>query len=160
MKSAYMKQPQLFAEDPGDEVASGTVNATGSFVIRAERVGKDTLLAHIVNMVVEAQRSRAPIQALADTVSGWFVPGVILAALLTFAAFCVVAFVAFFWYLPVATVTLTPRSTPAVKAQQVTSKGSAQVEVASDGSLTIKGATITGQASGALTLKGSSIMLC
>jgi Cu+-exporting ATPase len=70
----------------GDRVTGATVNATGTFVMRAERVGSDTLLAQIVGMVAEAQRSRAPIQALADTVSGWFVPGVIVAALLTFAA--------------------------------------------------------------------------
>jgi Cu+-exporting ATPase len=71
---------------PGDKVTGATVNAAGTFVMRAERVGGDTLLARIVQMVAEAQRSRAPIQALADTVSGWFVPGVIIAALLTFAA--------------------------------------------------------------------------
>jgi Cu+-exporting ATPase len=67
-------------------VTGATVNATGTFVMRAERVGSDTLLAQIVQMVAEAQRSRAPIQGLADTVSAWFVPGVIIAALLTFAA--------------------------------------------------------------------------
>ena len=70
----------------GDKVTGATVNSTGTFVMQAERVGSDTLLAQIVQMVAEAQRSRAPIQALADTVSGWFVPGVIIAALLTFAA--------------------------------------------------------------------------
>ena len=64
----------------GDQVTGATLNGTGSFVMRAERVGSETLLARIVHMVAEAQRSRAPIQALADTVSGWFVPGVILAA--------------------------------------------------------------------------------
>ncbi len=69
---------------PGDTVTGGTVNGTGSFVMRADRVGSDTLLAQIVHMVAEAQRSRAPIQALADTVSGWFVPGVIAAAAVTF----------------------------------------------------------------------------
>jgi P-type Cu+ transporter len=68
----------------GDKVTGATVNGTGSFVMRAERVGSDTLLARIVHMVAEAQRSRAPIQRLADTVSGWFVPGVIAAALFTF----------------------------------------------------------------------------
>jgi Cu+-exporting ATPase len=69
---------------PGDKVTGGTVNTTGTFVMRAERVGSDTLLAQIVHMVVEAQRSRAPIQGLADTVSAWFVPGVIATAALTF----------------------------------------------------------------------------
>ena len=68
----------------GDQVTGATLNGTGSFVMRAERVGSETLLARIVHMVAEAQRSRAPIQALADTVSGWFVPGVILAAAITF----------------------------------------------------------------------------
>src|SRR4029434_10677816 len=65
-------------------VTGGTVNGTGTFVMRAERVGRDTLLAQIVRMVSEAQRSRAPIQRLADTVSSWFVPIVIAVALVTF----------------------------------------------------------------------------
>src|SRR5688572_20651019 len=67
-------------------VTGGTVNGTGGLVMRAERVGKDTLLAQIVRMVGEAQRSRAPIQRLADAVSSWFVPIVILTAIVTFAA--------------------------------------------------------------------------
>ncbi|HEY3355745.1 MAG TPA: heavy metal translocating P-type ATPase, partial [Polyangia bacterium] len=71
---------------PGDRVTGATLNGTGSFVFRAERVGKDTLLAQIVRMVAEAQRSRAPIQRLADTVAGWFVPAVVGSAALTFAA--------------------------------------------------------------------------
>ena len=62
------------------KVTGGTVNGTGTFVMQAERVGSDTLLAQIVRLVGEAQRSRAPIQRLADTVSGWFVPIVILVA--------------------------------------------------------------------------------
>ena len=66
------------------KVTGGTVNGTGSFVMKAERVGSDTLLAQIVRMVSEAQRSRAPIQRLADTVSGWFVPIVIAVAVITF----------------------------------------------------------------------------
>ncbi len=65
-------------------VTGGTVNSTGTIVIEARRVGKDTLLAQIVRMVTEAQRSRAPIQRLADTVSAWFVPAVIAAAIVTF----------------------------------------------------------------------------
>jgi Cu+-exporting ATPase len=65
-------------------VTGGTVNGTGTFVMRAARVGSDTLLAQIVRMVSEAQRSRAPIQRLADTVSAWFVPTVVLVALVTF----------------------------------------------------------------------------
>jgi Cu+-exporting ATPase len=71
---------------PDSRVTGGTVNGTGSIVIRAERVGSDTLLAQIVRMVGEAQRSRAPIQRLADKVSAWFVPAVVLVAVVTFAA--------------------------------------------------------------------------
>ena len=70
---------------PGDRVIGATLNSTGMLVIRAERVGHDTLLARIVSLVAEAQRSRAPIQKLADQVSAWFVPAVILVAVLTFA---------------------------------------------------------------------------
>jgi len=68
----------------GDKVVGGTLNDTGSFVMEAERVGEDTVLAQIVRMVSEAQRSRAPIQRLADRVAGYFVPAVLLAALITF----------------------------------------------------------------------------
>ena len=64
----------------------GTVNQSGGLVMRAEKVGRDTMLARIVDMVAQAQRSRAPIQRLADRVAGWFVPAVIAAALLAFAA--------------------------------------------------------------------------
>jgi Cu+-exporting ATPase len=71
-------------KQPGDKVIGGTVNTTGGFVMNAERVGSDTLLARIVQMVGEAQRSRAPIQRLADRVARWFVPAVILAAVATF----------------------------------------------------------------------------
>ena len=69
---------------PGDKVTGATVNTTGSFVMRAERVGSDTLLAQIVHMVAEAQRSRAPIQSLVDTISSWFVPAVVLTAAVAF----------------------------------------------------------------------------
>jgi len=69
----------------GSHVTGGTVNQAGSFVMRAERVGSDTLLARIVQMVGEAQRSRAPIQRLADMVASYFVPGVIAVAVITFA---------------------------------------------------------------------------
>jgi P-type Cu+ transporter len=68
----------------GDKVIGGTVNQSGSFLMRAERLGSETVLAQIVRMVAEAQRSRAPIQSLADRVSGYFVPAVILAAAVTF----------------------------------------------------------------------------
>ncbi len=74
----------------GDPVIGATVNGTGGLVIRAERVGADTLLARIVQMVAEAQRSRAPIQKLADQVAGVFVPGVILIAIVTFAIWALV----------------------------------------------------------------------
>ena len=67
-----------------DSVIAGTVNGAGSFIMRAEKIGRDTLLARIVQMVSEAQRSRAPIQRLADIVAGWFVPIVILIAVATF----------------------------------------------------------------------------
>jgi Cu+-exporting ATPase len=69
---------------PGDKVTGGTVNGAGSFVLKAERVGSDTVLANIVRMVGEAQRTRAPIQRLADSVAAWFVPAVILIAMGTY----------------------------------------------------------------------------
>ena len=70
----------------GDNVTGGTVNQTGSFVMIAERVGSETVLAQIVEMVAQAQRSRAPIQGLADKVASWFVPAVIVIAVATFVA--------------------------------------------------------------------------
>jgi P-type Cu+ transporter len=85
-ESMITGEPVPVEKSPGDAVTGGTLNTTGSFVMRAERVGSDTLLARIVQMVAEAQRSRAPIQKLADTVSGWFVPAVVLVALVTFIA--------------------------------------------------------------------------
>ncbi len=72
------------AKAPGDAVTGGTVNQAGGVVMAAQRVGADTLLAQIVRMVGQAQRSRAPIQRLADVVAAWFVPGVIVAAAVTF----------------------------------------------------------------------------
>jgi Cu+-exporting ATPase len=77
------------AKHPRDRLIGGTVNTTGALIMQAERVGSDTVLAKIVAMVAEAQRSRAPIQRLADVVAGWFVPAVIAAALLTFAAWMI-----------------------------------------------------------------------
>lgn len=74
------------AKKTGDPVTGATINQTGAFLMRAEKIGEETLLARIVEMVTNAQRSRAPIQRLADQVSGWFVPAVVLVALLTFAA--------------------------------------------------------------------------
>ncbi len=79
-------EPIPVEKRPGDRVTAGTVNGTGTLVMRAERVGSETLLAQIVRMVSDAQRSRAPIQKLADQVAAYFVPIVIGAAVLTFAA--------------------------------------------------------------------------
>ncbi len=73
----------------GEKVIGGTMNQSGGFVMRADKVGRDTVLAQIVQMVAQAQRSRAPIQRLADQVSAWFVPAVILAALLAFLAWSI-----------------------------------------------------------------------
>ena len=73
-------------KEPGASVIAGTLNLSGGFVMRAEKVGRDTMLARIVQMVAAAQRSRAPIARLADQVSSWFVPAVIVAALVAFAA--------------------------------------------------------------------------
>lgn len=74
------------AKEVGSKVIAGTLNQSGSFVMQAEKVGSDTLLSQIVQMVAEAQRSRAPIQRLADQISGWFVPIVIVVALAAFGA--------------------------------------------------------------------------
>ena len=73
----------------GEKVIGGTMNQSGSFVMRADKVGRETVLAQIVQMVAQAQRSRAPIQRLADQVSGWFVPAVIAAALAAFTAWVI-----------------------------------------------------------------------
>jgi Cu+-exporting ATPase len=83
-ESMVTGEPIPVEKDGGSAVTAGTVNGTGTFIMRAERVGADTLLARIVRMVSEAQRSRAPIQRLADTVSGIFVPAVIATALVSF----------------------------------------------------------------------------
>jgi Cu+-exporting ATPase len=72
------------SKGPGDPVSTGTLNTTGSFVMRAERVGRDTLLAQIIRLVEEAQDSEAPIQRLADRVASWFVPAVACIAVITF----------------------------------------------------------------------------
>lgn len=83
-ESMITGEPLPVEKTVGDKVTGGTVNGTGSFVMRAERVGSDTLLGQIVNMVAEAQRSRAPIQGLADKVAGIFVPVVLMISVLTF----------------------------------------------------------------------------
>ncbi len=83
-ESMITGEPIPVEKSQGAKVTGGTVNGTGTFVFRAERVGADTMLAQIVLMVSEAQRTRAPIQRLADRVSGWFVPAVVLVAVATF----------------------------------------------------------------------------
>ncbi len=85
-ESMLTGEPTPVAKSAGSALTAGTLNQTGSFVMRAQKVGADTLLAQIVHMVAAAQRSRAPIQRLADQVAAWFVPVVILVAALTFAA--------------------------------------------------------------------------
>jgi Cu+-exporting ATPase len=76
-------------KEAGGSVIGGTLNQSGALIIRAERIGRDTMLARIVQMVAEAQRSRAPIQRLADQVAGWFVPAVLAVAILAFAAWAI-----------------------------------------------------------------------
>jgi Cu+-exporting ATPase len=88
-ESMISGEPLPVEKSPGDKLTGATVNTTGGFVMRAERVGSDTLLAQIVAMVAAAQRSRAPIQKLADTVSGWFVPAVIAVAVAAFVAWAI-----------------------------------------------------------------------
>ena len=85
-ESMLTGEPMPVEKANGDKVSGGTVNGTGSFLMEAERVGSETVLSQIIEMVAQAQRSRAPIQGLADKVAGWFVPAVIGIALLTFAA--------------------------------------------------------------------------
>jgi Cu+-exporting ATPase len=89
-ESMVTGEPIPVEKRPGDRVVGATINGTGSLVIRAEKVGADTLLARIVAMVAEAQRSRAPIQKLADTVSAYFVPAVIAIAIATFVVWALV----------------------------------------------------------------------
>ncbi|MFT3859108.1 MAG: copper-translocating P-type ATPase [Aquabacterium sp.] len=88
-ESMVTGEPIPVAKALGSKVTAGTLNQTGGFVMRAEKVGADTLLSQIVHMVAAAQRSRAPIQRMADQVAGWFVPVVILVAVLTFMAWLV-----------------------------------------------------------------------
>ncbi|HEX8300046.1 heavy metal translocating P-type ATPase [Sphingomonas sp.] len=88
-ESMISGEPVPVEKTPGERVTGATVNGTGGFVMRAERVGQDTMLSQIVRMVAQAQRSRAPIQALADKVSAWFVPAVVLIALTSFAVWSI-----------------------------------------------------------------------
>jgi Cu+-exporting ATPase len=85
-ESMLTGEPIPVAKQQGDEVIGGTVNQTGAFEMRANRVGSDTMLSQIVDMVANAQRSRAPIQRIADLVAAWFVPAVLLVAMITFLA--------------------------------------------------------------------------
>ncbi|MEQ1473977.1 MAG: heavy metal translocating P-type ATPase, partial [Candidatus Acidiferrum sp.] len=82
-------EPLPVEKNSGAKVTGATINGTGSFIMRAERVGADTVLSQIVKLVGEAQRTRAPIQRLADTVSAWFVPAVVLTAIVTFIVWAV-----------------------------------------------------------------------
>ena len=89
-ESMVTGEPMPFEKAAGARCTGGTVNGTGGFVMRAERVGSDTLLAQIVELVADAQRSRPPIQRLADRVAAYFVPAVLLAALVTFVVWALV----------------------------------------------------------------------
>jgi heavy metal translocating P-type ATPase len=88
-ESMITGEPMPAEKTPGSVVTAGTVNQTGSFLMRAEKIGADTLLSQIVQMVSDASRSRAPIQKLADQVSAWFVPAVIAIAVLAFVVWAV-----------------------------------------------------------------------
>jgi len=83
-ESMITGEPMPVVKDPGTQVTGGTVNMTGSFVMQVERVGSETMLAQIVQMVADAQRSRAPIQKLVDAIASWFVPAVIVIAVISF----------------------------------------------------------------------------
>lgn len=89
-ESMLTGEPLPVEKSIDDQVTGGTLNKSGTFIMRAERVGRETMLAQIVNMVSEAQRSRAPIQGLADKVAGWFVPAVVSISLLTFVVWAIV----------------------------------------------------------------------
>ena len=89
-ESMVTGEPIPVEKKPGDRLIGATINGTGGFIMRAERVGSDTLLAQIVRMVSDAQRSRAPIQRLADVVASYFVPAVVLSALITFIVWALV----------------------------------------------------------------------
>lgn len=84
-ESMVTGEPLAVTKEAGNQVIGGSINQQGSFIMRADKVGRDTMLSQIVQMVASAQRSRAPIQGLADKVASWFVPAVILIALITFA---------------------------------------------------------------------------
>jgi Cu+-exporting ATPase len=83
-------EPMPVDKTPGDRVVGATINQTGSLIVVAERIGADSLLAQIVSLVAQAQRSRAPLQRLADQVAKWFVPSVVAIAVLAFIAWWLV----------------------------------------------------------------------
>lgn len=85
-ESMVTGEPLAVKKDVGDQVIGGSINQQGSFIMRADKVGRDTMLSRIVQMVATAQRSRAPIQGLVDKVAGWFVPAVFVIAVVTFGA--------------------------------------------------------------------------
>lgn len=89
-ESMVTGEPLPVEKTKGDEVTGGTLNKSGTFIMTAERVGRDTMLSHIVQMVREAQRSRAPIQGLADKVASYFVPAVVIISLITFVVWALV----------------------------------------------------------------------
>jgi Cu+-exporting ATPase len=88
-ESLVSGEPMPVEKEPGSRLVGATINGTGSLIMRAEKVGSDTLLARIVQMVAQAQRSRAPIQRLADQVSAWFVPTVVAIAVVTFVVWAI-----------------------------------------------------------------------
>jgi Cu+-exporting ATPase len=89
-ESLVTGEPLAISKKTGDQVIGGSMNQQGSFIMRADKVGRDTMLSQIVQMVANAQRSRAPIQGLADKVAGWFVPVVIVIAVIAFIAWSAV----------------------------------------------------------------------
>jgi Cu+-exporting ATPase len=105
-ESMVTGEPIPVLKQPGSKVVAGTLNQTGGFVLRAEKVGSDTLLAQIVHMVAAAQRSRAPIQRMADQVAGWFVPVVIAIAAVAFIAWLVLGPAPAFGYALIVAVTV------------------------------------------------------
>src|SRR4029078_4221878 len=88
-ESMVTGEPIPVEKEPGSRVTGGTINGTGSVVMQAERVGRDTLLAQIVQMVADAQRTKAPVQRVADRLAAWFVPAVFAVAVASFVAWSV-----------------------------------------------------------------------
>ena len=105
-ESMVTGEPMPVEKQAGDKVIGATVNANGSLIVRAEKVGRDTMLAQIVKMVADAQRSRAPIQRMADLVAGWFVPIVIVIAIVAFIVWALVGPAPAFSYALIAAVSV------------------------------------------------------